>query len=99
VTKIGSPKVAIQGYAAQAALLPMAARAKPMALANTIFSADAGYHNTENLEALCASQTPAMIADGLRGRALYSKRIDTVEPVFANIRHKKRMNRFTLRGQ
>jgi transposase len=250
--KIGSPKGAIQGYAAQAAvddkhqvivavdvlgsgseqaaLLPMVARAKPMALANTIFTADAGYHNTENLEALYASQTPAMIADGQmrnrderlagqskhrvkpevvfnkmqakkdrddpkdklfgpesfyydeeggvaicpaghflisrgsdlpvnkgyvghrfagaihmcgpctlrdqclrhpnktefrqvmffqknqpspkkvldvmrqaidspRGRALYSKRIGTVEPVFANIRHNKRMNRFTLRGQ
>jgi transposase len=250
--KIGSPKGAIQGYAAQAAvddkhqvivavdvlgsgseqaaLLPMVARAKPMALANTIFTADAGYHNTENLEALYASQTAAMIADGQmrnrderlagqskhrvkpevvfnkmqakkdrddpkdklfgpenfyydeeggvaicpaghflisrgcdlpvnkgymghrfagaihmcgpctlrdqclrhpnktefrqvmffqknqpspkkvldvmrqaidspRGRALYSKRIGTVEPVFANIRHNKRMNRFTLRGQ
>jgi transposase len=250
--KIGSPKGAIQGYAAQAAvddkhqvivavdvlgsgseqaaLLPMVARAKPMALPNTIFTADAGYHNTENLEALCASQTPAMIADsqmrnrderlsgqakhrakpevvfdkmqakkdrddvkdklfgpedfyydegtgacfcpaghymvskgadsksnrgyvghrfegakricgpceyrrdclrhpertGIRqvmffdknqpspmkvldvmrraidspkGRGLYSKRIGTVEPVFANIRHNKRMNRFTLRGQ
>jgi transposase len=250
--KIGSPKGAIQGYAAQAAvddkhqvivavdvlgsgseqaaLLPMVARAKPMALANTIFTADAGYHNTENLEALCASQTPAMIADSQmrnrderlsgqakhrakpevvfdkmqakkdrddpkdklfgpedfyydeetgacfcpaghymvskgadsksnrgyvghrfegakricgpceyrsdclrhpertgirqvmffnknqpspmkvldvmrraidspRGRGLYSKRIGTVEPVFANIRHNKRMNRFTLRGQ
>jgi transposase len=250
--KIGSPKGAIQGYAAQAAvddkhqvivaaevlgsgseqaaLLPMVARAKPMASANTIFTADAGYHNTENLEALYASQTPAMIADSQmrnrderlsgqakhrakpevvfdkmqakkdrddpkdklfgaedfyydeetgacfcpaghymvskgadsksnrgyvghrfegakricgpceyrsdclrhpertgirqvmffrknqpspmkvldvmrkaidspRGRALYSKRIGTVEPVFANIKHNKRLNRFTLRGQ
>jgi transposase len=250
--KIGSPKGAIQGYAAQAAvddkhqvivavdvlgsgseqaaLLPMVERAKPMALPNTMFTADAGYHNTENLEALCASQTPAMIADSQmrnrderladqakhrakpevvfdkmqakkdrgepkdklfgpedfyydeeggvaicpaghflisrggdlpvnkgytghrfagaihicgpctlrgqclrhpnktefrqvmffqknqpspkkvldvmrqaidspRGRGLYSKRIGTVEPVFANIRHNKRMNRFTLRGQ
>jgi transposase len=250
--KIGSPKGAIQGYAAQAAvddkhqvivavevlgsgseqaaLLPMVERAKPMALVHTVFTADAGYHNTENLEALYASQTPAMIADSQmrkrderladqgkhrakpevvfdkmqakkdrddpkdklfgpedfyydeetgacfcpaghymvskgsdsksnrgyvghrfegakricgpceyrsaclrhpertgirqvmffnknqpspmkvldvmrkaidspRGRALYSKRIGAVEPVFANIRHNKRMNRFTLRGQ
>jgi transposase len=37
--------------------------------------------------------------DSPRGRAIYSKRIGTVEPVFANIRHNKRMNRFTLRGQ
>ncbi len=250
--KIGSPKGAIQGYAAQAAvddkhqvivavdvlgsgseqaaLLPMVERAKPIGLANTVFTADAGYHNTENLEALCAAQTPAMIADNQmrnrderlvdqakhrlkpevvfnkkqakkdrddpkdklfgpedfyydeetgacfcpaghymvskgadsksnrgyvghrfegakricgpcehrndclrhpektgirqvmffrknqpspmkvldvmrkaidspRGRAIYSKRIGTVEPVFANIRHNKRMSRFTLRGQ
>jgi len=37
--------------------------------------------------------------DSPRGRALYSQRIATVEPVFANIRHNKRMNRFTLRGR
>jgi len=37
--------------------------------------------------------------DSPRGRALYSRRIATVEPVFANIRHHKRMSRFTLRGQ
>ena len=30
---------------------------------------------------------------------LYSRRIATVEPVFANIRHQKRMSRFTLRGK
>jgi hypothetical protein len=30
---------------------------------------------------------------------LYSRRIATVEPVFANIRHHKRMSRFTLRGK
>jgi transposase len=250
--KIGSPKGAIQGYAAQAAvddkhqvivavdvlgsgseqaaLLPMVARAKPMGSKQTIFTADAGYHSADNLAALYANQTPAMIADNQmrnreerlagqdkhrvkpevvfnkmqakkdrdnpksplfgtedfyydeeggvaicpaghflisrgsdlpvnkgytghrfagaihicgpctlrdqclrhpnktefrqvmffqknqpspkkvldvmrkaidspRGRALYSKRIGTVEPVFANIRHNKRMNRFTLRGQ
>ena len=33
--------------------------------------------------------------DSPRGRALYSRRIATVEPVFANIRHHKRMSRFT----
>ena len=34
-----------------------------------------------------------------KGRQLYSQRIATVEPVFANIRHHKRMGRFTLRGK
>ena len=36
--------------------------------------------------------------DSARGRRLYSQRIGTVEPVFANIRHNKRMTRFNLRG-
>ncbi|MBB4844495.1 hypothetical protein HNP55_003039 [Paucibacter oligotrophus] len=37
--------------------------------------------------------------DSPRGRQLYSQRIGTVEPVFANLRHNKRMNRLNLRGQ
>jgi hypothetical protein len=37
--------------------------------------------------------------DSPRGRRLYSRRIATVEPVFANIRHHKGMSRFTLRGR
>ncbi|MBK9571295.1 MAG: IS1182 family transposase [Rhodoferax sp.] len=37
--------------------------------------------------------------DSARGRHLYSQRIGTVEPVFGNIRHNKRLNRFTLRGK
>jgi len=37
--------------------------------------------------------------DSVRGRAIYSQRIATVEPVFANIRHTKRLDRFTLRGK
>lgn len=37
--------------------------------------------------------------DSARGRSIYSQRIATVEPVFANIRHTKRLDRFTLRGK
>ena len=37
--------------------------------------------------------------DSDQGRATYSKRIGTVEPVFANIRHVLKLNRFTLRGK
>ena len=37
--------------------------------------------------------------DSARGRRLYSQRMGTVEPVFANIRHNKQLNRFTLRGK
>jgi hypothetical protein len=37
--------------------------------------------------------------DSERGRRLYARRIATVEPVFANLRHNKRLDRFTLRSQ
>lgn len=36
--------------------------------------------------------------DSDKGRQLYSQRIGTVEPVFANIRHNKRLHRLNLRG-
>lgn len=37
--------------------------------------------------------------DSTRGRALYSQRIGTAEPVFGNLRHNKRLKRLTLRGK
>jgi hypothetical protein len=37
--------------------------------------------------------------DSARGRRIYSRRMATVEPVFANLRHNKRLDRFTLRTQ
>ena len=37
--------------------------------------------------------------DSLEGRRRYGRRFATVEPVFGNLRHNKRLNRFTLRGR
>jgi transposase len=37
--------------------------------------------------------------DTSNGRAQYARRFATVEPVFANLRHNKRLDRFTLRGR
>jgi transposase len=37
--------------------------------------------------------------DSQKGRQLYSQRIGTVEPVFANIRHNKRLTRLNHRGR
>ncbi|MGD9713255.1 MAG: IS1182 family transposase [Thermomicrobiales bacterium] len=37
--------------------------------------------------------------DSPAGRSMYGRRIGTVEPVFANLRHNKRLTRFTLRGR
>jgi Transposase DDE domain len=35
----------------------------------------------------------------LDGRRRYGRRFATVEPVFANLRHNKRLDQFTLRGR
>jgi len=37
--------------------------------------------------------------DSPQGRVLYGRRFATVEPVFGNLRHNKKLNRFTLRGR
>jgi len=37
--------------------------------------------------------------DSPSGRQIYSKRLGTVEPVFGNIRHTLRLDRFSLRGK
>ncbi|MDO9273654.1 MAG: transposase [Rugosibacter sp.] len=50
-------------------------------------------------QALSASERMKQAIDSARGRQLYGRRFATVEPVFGNIRHNKRLNRFTLRGQ
>jgi hypothetical protein len=48
-----------------------------------------------------ATHTQRMRAriDSPAGRERYGRRFATVEPVFANLRHNKRLTRFTLRGQ
>jgi len=48
---------------------------------------------------LTCTQRMRQAIDTPRGRALYSQRMATVEPVFANLRFNKRLDRFTLRGQ
>lgn len=45
------------------------------------------------------TQTMRQRIDSEQGRALYGRRFATVEPVFGNVRHNKRLNRFTLRGR
>jgi len=50
-------------------------------------------------DAQSATERMKQAIDSERGRALYGGRFATVEPVFGNLRHNKRLNRFTLRGQ
>ena len=55
---------------------------------------------------LFSDKRPGSITDAMKakvdtpqGRAIYGRRLANVEPVFANIRAQKRMDRFTLRGR
>lgn len=45
------------------------------------------------------SQVMRLRIDSAEGRRRYGMRFATIEPVFGNIRHNKRLGRFTLRGQ
>jgi transposase len=55
--------------------------------------------HARKVDPLDASERMRQAIDSPKGRALYSRRIGTVEPVFANIRHNKGLSRFNLRGQ
>lgn len=58
-----------------------------------------------NYQVLVDSDKPNVIQkmidkiDSPKGREVYTKRMGIVEPVFANIRTHKRLDKFTLRGQ
>ncbi len=48
---------------------------------------------------LCYTEIMKRAIDSDQGRKLYGQRIAIVEPVFANLRHNKHLDRFTLRTQ
>ena len=68
-------------------------------------------HTREALDNWCSSiqnkkqQPPTLIdkmkqkIDSLRARMIYSRRLDTVEPPFGNLRYHKDLERFTLRSR
>ena len=54
---------AIGSGSEQQALLPLIDAAEPMRAADTLITADAGYHSNENLKGLSERKIPALIAD------------------------------------
>lgn len=71
----------------------------------TKLTADSGYHSEKNVKMLFDENIEAYVAqqmierfDSARGRHEYSRRMGTVEPIFAHIRHAISLHRFTLRG-
>ncbi|TAH10886.1 MAG: hypothetical protein EAZ11_11095 [Curvibacter sp.] len=79
----------------QAMLLPMIEQSQPYRNDNTLITADASYHS----DATHPSERMRQAIDSPKGRELYSQRFGTVEPVFANLRHNKRLTRFNHRGR
>jgi hypothetical protein len=55
--------------------------------------------NLNRAKPIDATELMRRAIDSPEGRTLYGRRIGTVEPVFANLRHNKRLSRFTLRGR
>ena len=66
-----------------------------------ILQGEAGHKDGDGDAAAEKSAVQRMIErfDSVRGRFFYSRRMGTVEPVFANVRHTLGLDRFTLRGR
>ncbi len=54
--------------------------------------------NLRRAKPITAAELMRRAIDSPQGRTLYGRRIGTVEPVFGNLRHNKRLMRFTVRG-
>ena len=86
-----------QGYIEHCSLCPLRSKcirnAKSPARQVTKIDRDPAHENKTAVQRMIER------FDSRRGRFYYSRRMGTVEPVFANIRHTLGLNRFTLRGR
>lgn len=65
----------------------------------TTLARQVAFHQANTGQGHPHTQRMRALIDSPQGRALYDRRMATVEPVFANLRHNKGLRRFTLRGQ
>ena len=73
-----------------------------LVLPSPFFSETEGHRNggSRHSGSFATTSSPESESDPLlKGREAIDRYVKTVESIFANIRHHKRMNRFTLRGQ
>ena len=85
-------------------LLPVVEALATTRTSATVRTADAGSQSDANLAALAVLEVSALIADPnmptrderFADREQYGQRFATVEPVLANVRYNKRLDRFTL---
>ena len=76
-----------------------ALRAKCLRHPETTKTRQVAFFHKHQASPLAHTQRMKERIDTDEGKRLYGQRFATVEPVFGNIRHNKRLNRFTLRGQ
>jgi transposase len=83
----------------QTSCLPCELRAKCLRHPNKTKTRQVAFFDKHQASPLPYTQRMKEHIDSDEGKRLYGQRFATVEPVFGNIRHNKRLNRFTLRGQ
>jgi transposase len=83
----------------QTSCVPCALRAKCLRHPDQTKTRQVAFFDKHQASPLAHTQRMKERIDSDEGKRLYGQRFATVEPVFGNIRHNKRLNRFTLRGQ
>lgn len=78
---------------------PCALKAQCLRKPETTPARQVAFHQANTGQGHPHTQRMRALIDSHEGRALYDRRMATVEPVFANLRHNKGLRRFTLRGQ
>jgi transposase len=79
--------------------LPCALRERCLRYPDTTPTRQVAFFDKHQASPLAYTARMKRAIDTDRGRKLYGQRIGIVEPVFANLRYNKRLDRFTLRSQ
>jgi hypothetical protein len=78
--------------------LPCALRARCLRYPDRTATRQVAFFANNQVSPLQFTERMKRAIDSAPARRLYARRIATVEPVFANLRHHKRLDRFTLRS-
>ncbi|KRB93809.1 IS1182 family transposase [Noviherbaspirillum sp. Root189] len=84
---------------AKSVCMPCSLRQQCLRKPDTTETRQVAFFRKNQVSPLKYTESMKQKIDTLEGRALYGRRIATVEPVFGNLRYNKRLDRFTLRGQ
>jgi len=91
--------IAIKFRGSEAACVPCAQRDKCLRTPHKTKTRQVAFFVGKRADKNAHTERMRQRIDSAEGRALYGQRFATVEPVFANLRHNKKLDRFTLRGR